>query len=121
MDDAIAQYLELTDDDRAALVLPLHYSYGLSVLHSHLAVGASLWMHLGSMRALGFLDSFAKAGCTNLAGVPHTYELLESIDFRDHPLPNLRRMTAAGAGRRCSWTSSSCGSGRVRAYSCPPR
>lgn len=35
----IADYLGLTAQDRAALILPLHYSYGRSVLNSHLAVG----------------------------------------------------------------------------------
>jgi acyl-CoA synthetase (AMP-forming)/AMP-acid ligase II len=93
---AIADYLALTCDDRAALVLPLHYSYGLSVLHSHLSVGASVWLHPCSVRSPGFLDGLAEAGCTNLAGVPHTFDLLESIGFQDHPLPDLRVMTVAG-------------------------
>ena len=39
---AIADYLALTPADRAITALPLHYSYGLSVLHSHLVAGASV-------------------------------------------------------------------------------
>ena len=39
---SIAEYLGLTPDDRAAVTLPFHYSYGLSVLNSYLAAGASL-------------------------------------------------------------------------------
>lgn len=93
---AIAEYLGLTEGDRAALVLPLHYSYGLSVLHSHLAVGASLWLHPCSVRTPGFLDGLAETRCTNLAGVPHTFDLLESISFRQAALPDLRLMTVAG-------------------------
>ncbi|TNC49160.1 AMP-binding protein [Rubellimicrobium rubrum] len=93
---AIADYLDLGPEDRAALILPLHYSYGLSVLNSHLAVGASLWLHPRSVQAPGFLDAMAESGCTSLAGVPHTYDLLESIGLRDHPLPDLRLMTVAG-------------------------
>ena len=38
---AIADYLALTPADRAITALPLHYCYGLSVLHSHLVAGAS--------------------------------------------------------------------------------
>lgn len=39
---AIAACLALTSADVAITSLPLHYCYGLSVLHSHLAVGASV-------------------------------------------------------------------------------
>ena len=39
---AIADYLALTPDDRGITSLPLHYCYGLSVLHSHLAAGAGV-------------------------------------------------------------------------------
>ncbi|SDL63810.1 AMP-binding protein [Paracoccus chinensis] len=93
---AIAEYLELAQDDRAALALPLYYSYGLSVLTSHLAVGASAWLHPCSVRTLGFLEGLAEARCTSLAGVPHTYDLLEGIGFREASLPDLRLTTVAG-------------------------
>jgi acyl-CoA synthetase (AMP-forming)/AMP-acid ligase II len=38
---SIGDYLGLEQGDRGALILPFHYSYGLSVLNSHLAKGAS--------------------------------------------------------------------------------
>ena len=41
---AIAQYLNLSGRDRGISALPFHYCYGLSVLHSHLLVGASVAM-----------------------------------------------------------------------------
>lgn len=89
---AIAQALGLSADDRGALVLPLHYSYGLSVLNSHLAVGAGLWLHPGGILAPGFARDMAAAGVTTFAGVPYSYQLLESAG----PLPPLRLMTVAG-------------------------
>ena len=39
---AIADTLGIRDTDLAATTLPLHYCYGLSVLHSHLLRGAGL-------------------------------------------------------------------------------
>ncbi len=39
---AIADSLGLDERDRTITSLPLHYCYGLSVLHSHLAVGATV-------------------------------------------------------------------------------
>ncbi|BBE70712.1 AMP-binding protein [Oharaeibacter diazotrophicus] len=93
---AIARYLGLSPADRAALVLPLHYSYGLSVLASHLAVGASVDLGFGSVLDDGFVDRLAASGCTGLAGVPYTYDLLERIGFRDRMPAGLRTMTVAG-------------------------
>ncbi|MFK0272139.1 AMP-binding protein [Ensifer sp. NPDC090286] len=93
---AIADYLGLTAQDRGCLILPLHYSYGLSVLNSHLAVGASLYIPGGSILDAGFLDGLAESGSTNLSGVPYSYELLEKVGFRDRRFPHLRFMTVAG-------------------------
>lgn len=73
---SIADYLRIAPGDRAALVLPLHYSYGLSVLHSHLAQGASLWLDTGSVAAPGFLAALEASEATSLAGVPHHFRLL---------------------------------------------
>jgi acyl-CoA synthetase (AMP-forming)/AMP-acid ligase II len=94
--ESIAQFLELGGSDRGLLSLPLHYSYGLSVLHAHLAVGASLYVTAQPIVAPGFLDAVAKAGCTSIAGVPHSYELFERIGLRRQALPALRCMTVAG-------------------------
>ncbi|MCU7856987.1 MAG: acyl--CoA ligase, partial [Candidatus Thiodiazotropha sp. (ex Lucinoma borealis)] len=40
--DSILSYLELTEQDSILNVLPFYYSYGNSILHTHLAVGGSL-------------------------------------------------------------------------------
>ncbi len=93
---SICSYLALDAAARAALVLPLHYSYGLSVLHSHLAVGASLWLSDGKILAEGFRDRLAAARCTSLAGVPHHFRLLETaLGGADLPA-DLRCLTVAG-------------------------
>jgi len=93
---AIASYLDLERSDRAALILPLHYCYGLSVLHAHLAAGASVFVAGKSILEPGFVADLRRSGCTNLAGVPYSYELLERIGFREEQLPDLRFMTVAG-------------------------
>lgn len=93
---SIAQFLGLTRDDRAALVLPLHYSYGLSVLHAHLAAGASIFLLGKTLVAPGALDEINAAACTNLSGVPYTFDLLEKIGFRSRMPQFLRLLTVAG-------------------------
>lgn len=93
---AIAEYLEIQPQDRAALILPLHYSYGLSVLHSHLAAGASLWLAPGSVLDTGFAEALAASGATSLAGVPHHFRLLESAGLAQALPGSLRTLTVAG-------------------------
>ena len=93
---SISDYLDLSPEDRGLLMLPLHYSYGLSVLNSHLAVGASLFVPRHSVLDDGFAENLAEHGVTNIAGVPFSYELFERIGLRARDLPALRFMTAAG-------------------------
>lgn len=93
---SIVAYLGLAAEDRVALALPFHYSYGLSVLHSHLAAGASLAFCGASVMAEGFLDTAAALGCTGLSGVPYSFDLLERLSFRSRLWPALRTLTCAG-------------------------
>ncbi len=93
---AIADYLALTSHDRAITSLPLHYCYGLSVLHSHLVAGASVVLTDLSVVDECFWDLFASAGATSFAGVPHTFDLLRASGFEKRSLPRLRQITQAG-------------------------
>ena len=94
--DSIAEYLGITASDRAMSTLPLFYSYGLSVLHSYLQVGAAMVLTERSVLDPGFWDLFGKAGATSMALVPHQFDLLERTGFKDMDLPSLRYVTQAG-------------------------
>jgi acyl-CoA synthetase (AMP-forming)/AMP-acid ligase II len=93
---SIADYLGLTPEDRAATTLPLHYSYGLSVLNSYLSAGASLLLQRQSVIEPGFWSDARTAGVTSLALVPHQIELLYHSGFTGAELPSLRYLTQAG-------------------------
>jgi acyl-CoA synthetase (AMP-forming)/AMP-acid ligase II len=94
--NSIGKYLALQPDDSACCILPLHYSYGLSVLNSHMSAGATVCLPGVSVRDPAFLSMLEEAGCTNFAGVPYSYELLEKSGFRKRRFSNLRFMTVAG-------------------------
>jgi acyl-CoA synthetase (AMP-forming)/AMP-acid ligase II len=94
--ESIAQYLGITDTDRAATTLPLSYCYGLSVVHSHLLRGAGLILTDSSVVEPEFWESFRQNRGTTFAGVPHTFDLLDRIDFETMTLPHLRYVTQAG-------------------------
>lgn len=93
---SICEYLQITQTDRAITSLPLGYSYGLSILNSHLMAGARLLITDRSVIEREFWDFFRREEGTSLAGVPYTYDLLEKADFRSSPPPTLRYMTQAG-------------------------
>ena len=93
---SIAEYLELTPEDRAPMALPFQYSYGMSVLNSHLGVGATLVLTQGSVLDASFWQMFERAGCTSFAGVPHSFALMEQGNIRTDHLKGLRYITQAG-------------------------
>ena len=113
---SIGTYLDIRDTDRAITSLPLHYCYGLSVLHSHLLRGAGVVLTDLSVLDPRFWELCRRHGATTFAGVPHTFALLERAGFADMELPSLRYVTQAGGrlaphqvvrfaelGRRSGW------------------
>lgn len=94
--EAIAEYLGIASTDRAATTLPLHYCYGLSVLHSYLVRGAGLILTQASVAEPEFWTAFRNHEGTSLAGVPYTFDLLDKAGFAEMHLPSLRYITQAG-------------------------
>lgn len=92
---SIYEYLGVRSEDRAALILPLHYCYGLSVLNTHLASGACTY--LGLRVASGdFAETLTTERIASFAGVPYTFNILEKAGFRTGRYPHLRYITQAG-------------------------
>jgi len=93
----IADYLALTPRDRCMVVLPFSYCFGLSLLHTHLARGASLVLNNAFLFVERVLDEIVTTQCTTLAGVPATYQLLlRRSTFLERKLTTLRALQQAG-------------------------
>ena len=93
---AIAAVLGLTPEERAPTSLPPSYSYGLSVLNSHLHAGASVMLEANGIVTREFWQSFKAHACTSFAGVPFAYEALTRMRMDRSLPPSLRTMTQAG-------------------------
>ena len=93
---SIVEFQRLTDADRAVTTLPLHYSFGLSVLHSHLVAGAGVVVTDRSVVEPEVAAALRDHGITNVAGVPHTYELLEQAGPERLRVDTLRFLAQAG-------------------------
>ncbi|MCM1235101.1 MAG: AMP-binding protein [Ruminococcus flavefaciens] len=94
--EAIASYLELDETERPISTLPMNYTYGLSIINSHLLAGAALLVSEKSLMQREFWAFFKQAGATSFGGVPYTYEMLDRMRFQRMDLPSLRTMTQAG-------------------------
>ncbi len=93
---SIVQYMELTSDDRAITVLPIYYSYGLSVINSHLIAGGSLILTNKSLMSREFWQLFDEFRPTFFSGVPYTYEMLRRLGYHRLRTDSLRLLTQAG-------------------------
>jgi len=94
--ESIAEYLQLDTSERAYAHLKPFYSYGLSVIHSHLVVGAALILTSRSITEPEFLQQINQYQATSFAGVPYTFETLLSLKFEINQYPQLRYLTQAG-------------------------
>jgi acyl-CoA synthetase (AMP-forming)/AMP-acid ligase II len=98
--NAIAQYLEIGPGERAVQSLPMHYSYGLSVLNSHLLAGGTVILTPHSFMRPEFWRDADEQGATSFAGVPYMYETLHRLRFEPARHPTLRTFTQAGGALR---------------------
>ncbi len=94
---SILSYLHLKPSDRMMTVLPLHYCFGLSLLHTHLWVGGSVVLNNLFMFTEKVLDNLEETECTGFAGVPSTYQtLLKRTKLKERKLASLSHVQQAG-------------------------
>jgi long-chain acyl-CoA synthetase len=93
---AIADYLGLDAYELPITTLPINYSYGLSIVHSHLWVGAGIAVSKKTLFDREFWSFLREVKATSLAGVPYHYEILKKLRFFRMELPYLRTLTQAG-------------------------
>jgi long-chain acyl-CoA synthetase len=95
--ESIIEYLGLAENDRIMVVLPFHYCFGTSLLHTHLRAGASLVIGSNFMYPEAVLQRMQEAECTGFAGVPSHFQLLlRSSSLRKKSFPHLRYVQQAG-------------------------
>ena len=93
---SIVEYLGLTETERAITTLPMNYTYGISIINTHLAMGASLILTEKGLMQKEFWQQLKDFEATSFGGVPYTYEMLNRLRFERMNLPSLRYVTQAG-------------------------
>jgi len=93
---SIVDYLPINANDVVPLNLPLHYSYGLSVLHSNGISGGKIVCGLPDILNPDFWKMLEYYRFTSIAGVPFVYEMLGRIGFTKKTYNSLKYLTQAG-------------------------
>jgi len=93
---SISEYLDINSNDRAITSLPYNYSYGLSVINTHLSSGGSLVLTNASMMEGNFWRLVKKYSVTSFAGVPYSYEMILRLGVDKLEISSINKMTQAG-------------------------
>tara|TARA_B100000780_G_C21126823_1_gene457583 strand:- start:3297 stop:4742 length:1446 start_codon:yes stop_codon:yes gene_type:complete len=94
--DIISSYLQIKEQDKVITTLPPNYSYGASVLHTHLSKGSSIVVTETSFFEKDFWKLLDDNKITTLNGVPFHYEMLRRLKFHKKNLSSLKTLTQAG-------------------------
>ncbi|MBC7006394.1 AMP-binding protein [Photobacterium sp. BZF1] len=93
---SIIEYLGLNSFDRAITSLKFSYSYGISIVNSHLQVGGSIVLTELSVSCSEFWTLVNTNNVTSFSGVPYSYEMLSKQKFNLSNYPSIRYLTQAG-------------------------
>lgn len=94
--ESIAEYLHIDENERPVTTLPMYYSFGMSVINSHLIKGATILLTDKAVLQREFWNFTKEHRATSIAGVPYTYEMLKRLRFFRMELPDLKTMIQAG-------------------------
>lgn len=94
--ESIAEYLQLDSEEIPITTLPPNYTYGLSIIHSHILRGSTIAVTSKTFFDKTFWDFFRDVKATSFGGVPYHYEILKKLKFTKMNLPSLRTLTQAG-------------------------
>ena len=101
---SIIKFLKINNKDISITTMPMSYTYGLSVINTHLFSNASIVLNEESLFSKKFWDKIGNSKITNLNFVPFLIEILQKLKFEKMKFKNLRMITTAGGPlKKESW------------------
>lgn len=92
----ISTFFGIKSSDRPLMVLPLHYTMGLSMVFSHLKAGATILITDAKMTDPVFWRFMKEQEATSFTGVPFSFDVLDKMRFYRMKLPHLTLLTQGG-------------------------
>ena len=93
---SIIEYLEIRKNDISITMLPMSYTYGLSVINTHLYTGATIVVTNKKVVRRDFWNLVNRNKVSSIVGVPFTYEAIQRIALNQIENSAIRVMTQAG-------------------------
>jgi len=93
---SICDYLNIQTEDVAITTMPSSYSYGISIINTHLFKGSSIVMSNYSFMEKSFWDSINLFNVSTFSGVPFSFQMLKKLKFEKIHLPSIKYVTQAG-------------------------
>lgn len=94
--ESICRYLKIDKYEKPITILPIYYSFGISIINSHILKGAKILLTSKSILQKEFWNFLKKQKATSISGVPYTFEILKKIRFFSMDLPFIKTITQAG-------------------------
>ncbi len=95
--NTLAGITGMTSSERTITALPMHYTYGLSMINASLLTGATMIVTKKSFLEEEFWDFFEEQQVTALHCVSGTYDVLRRTEILEEGFPSLRLLTQAGS------------------------
>jgi len=94
--NSIIKYLKITSKEKAITNMPFNYSYMLSVINTHIQIGASIFVTNESMLQKQFWNDFKINKISSFNGVPYHYDILIKLGLKNIYNDNIKLFTQAG-------------------------
>lgn len=92
----IIKYLNIKKNHTTITTMPAGYSYGLSILNSHLKAESKIVLNNNSIVEKSFWEKMKKFKVNSFGGVPEFYEFLRKLNFEKYVNKNMKYLTQAG-------------------------
>ena len=92
----IIKYLKLKNNDCTITTLQPSYSYGMSILNTHILAKSSIILTDKTLVQKEFWELYKKFPVTNFNGVPILYEFMIKFGLNNFDKDNLKFLTSAG-------------------------
>ena len=93
---SIIQSLNISSNHNTITTMPMGYSYGLSIINSHIFSGATILINKATIFEKKFWEKLVKYKIFSFGGVPQFYEFLKNLKFHKFNLSKLKYITVAG-------------------------
>ena len=92
----VAKVFGWTSKERPFCDLSMNYTMGLNVINSHLWVGAEVVLTTYNIMSAEYWNFMKQQHCTNLTGVPFSYEVFFRLRFQRMDLPDMHTFAEGG-------------------------